>query len=74
MYAFFVRKYGNKRYRMYNGTFSELKCAGLFYELLKKAGLPQDTQESSSGSMISTLRNGSGWEIGTASNFTQDQR
>lgn len=44
MYAFFVRKYGNKRYRMYNGTFSELKCAGLFYELLKKAGLPQGTQ------------------------------
>lgn len=39
-----VRKYGNKRYRMYNGTFSELKCAGLFYELLKKAGLPQGTQ------------------------------
>lgn len=44
MYAFFVRKYGNKRYRMYNGTFSEFKCAGLFYELLKKAGLPQGTQ------------------------------
>lgn len=44
MYAFFVRKPGNKRYRMYNGTFSELKCAGLFYELLKKAGLPQGTQ------------------------------
>ena len=39
-----VRKYGNKHYRMYNGTFSELKCAGLFYELLKKAGLPQGTQ------------------------------
>ena len=44
MYAFFVRKYGNQCYRMYNGTFSELKCAGLFYELLKKAGLPQGTQ------------------------------
>ena len=44
MYAFFVRKYGNKRYRIYNGTFSELKCAGLFYELLKKTGLPQGTQ------------------------------
>ena len=41
MYAFFVRKYGNKRYRMYNGTFRELS---LFYELLKKAGLPQGTQ------------------------------
>ncbi len=23
---------------------SKLKCAGLFYELLKKAGLPQGTQ------------------------------
>ena len=33
-----------KRYRMYNGTFSGLKCAGLFYEFLKKAGLPQGTQ------------------------------
>lgn len=42
MYAFFVRKYGNKRYRMYNGTFSELKCAGLFYEFLKKnSGYPR---------------------------------
>lgn len=45
MYAFFVRKYGNKRYRMYNGTFSELKCAGLFYELLKKnSGYPRGSE------------------------------
>lgn len=44
MYAFFVRKYGNKRYRMYSGIFSELKRAGSFYELLKKAGLSQGTQ------------------------------
>lgn len=36
MYAFFVRKYGNKRYRMWATSFSNLCNALIKYEFLKK--------------------------------------